>query len=85
MRNYLLPPLTGKFRPVMVSVGQSPIRRCRLAVQTYPSNDCCGHDQVDLKILAQDASVFAGPFEAHGSIETLRGLIVLSYAQPDFP
>ena len=28
--------------------------------------------------------MLAGPFEAHGLVETLGGLIVLPYAQPDF-
>ena len=32
MMNYLLPPLTGGFWPVMLSIGSSPIRRRRSAL-----------------------------------------------------
>ena len=75
MRNYLLTPLTGGFWPVMVSLGLSQIRWRCLVVQTYPSIDCCGHDPVGLNVGAQGEGVLAGPFEAHGLIETLSGLI----------
>ena len=59
----------------MVCVGSSPIRRCRSAVQTHPSIDCCSHDPVGLNVGAQGEGVLAGPFEAYGLIETLSGLI----------
>ena len=59
----------------MVSLGSSQVRWRRWIIQTYPSTDCCGHDPIGLNVGAQGKGVLAGPFEAHGLIETLSGLI----------
>ena len=47
-------------------------------------NDHCGHNSVCLNVCAQNEGMLAGPFETHGLVETLGGIIVLPYAQPDF-